>query len=278
MPALSADWLRPSWDAPPNVGAAMSLRAGGCSAAPFDSFNLGAHVGDRTPDVARNRAAFCAAIPARPMWLRQVHGTAVVTQDSASIAGAEADACVTSARQLACVVLIADCMPVFFADRRGSAVAVAHAGWRGLSGMGSPGILESTYAAFRSAVKAARTDLQADTTAEPDVDASDTLIWLGPCIGQPFFEVGAEVRQAFVNFDAVAEAMIRPGKEPGKFHADLQGLARQRLKSMGIRHVHGNDGSAAWCTFAERSRFFSHRRDHLALGGSGRMAAAIWLR
>jgi hypothetical protein len=247
--------LRPVWPAPPGVGAAMSLRDGGVSAAPWASLNLGVAVGDDPAAVAENRARFAAALGARPVWLRQVHGAAVRRCSSADL-GAEpaaADAAWTTESGIACTVQVADCLPVLFAVRDGCAVAAAHAGWRGLAA----GVLEATLDALRAGTGAA---------------AADVVVWLGPCIGPRRFEVGPEVLVAFGQRPGAADplrfsARPRADGSPG-WLADLRQLARDRLQRAGVRAVSG----AGACTVEEVSRFFSFRRD----GVTGRLAAAVW--
>ena len=236
----------------------MTTRQGGCSAPPYDSMNLGRSVGDQAHAVASNRARLESIVPARLAWMHQVHGDQVLalTQDCES--GAQADACVTRQSGVACTIMVADCLPLLLTDEEGCVVAGAHAGWRGLAGQGGRGIIEATLGALR------------------EVQVGPLLVWLGPCIGQDAFEVGPEVHHALTAHDADAQALFRPGR-PGKFHADLQGLARLRLARLGVTKIFGNDGSPPWCTHANRSIYFSHRRDHASLGGTGRMAAAIWL-
>jgi YfiH family protein len=236
----------------------MTTRHGGCSAFPYDSMNLGSRVGDEPQAVARNRALFESCIQVRPVWLSQVHGCDVLALSGNQSNGAAADGCVSALGGLACAISVADCLPVLFTDRQGTLVAAAHAGWRGLAGRGGHGVVEAARAAMSG------------------IQAADILVWLGPCIGQDAFEVGVEVRDTFIAADANASLMFKPGR-PGKYHADLQGLARRRLAALGIREVFGNDGTVQWCTYSNPSRFFSHRRDHVALGGTGRMVAAIWL-
>ncbi|MCC7549535.1 MAG: peptidoglycan editing factor PgeF [Burkholderiales bacterium] len=245
-----ADWIVPDWPAPAPVAAFMTTRAGGFSEPPFDSLNLGTHVGDDPGTVARNRARLREALPAEPVWLRQVHGTHVARPD-AGFHGEEADAAVTRAPHTVCAVMVADCLPVLFCDLEASVVACAHAGWRGLSG----GVLEATLAAM-------------------GCPPGRVVAWLGPAIGPRAFEVGADVHEAFVSHHGQDEACFRP-KAPGtrgesKWWADLAGLARRRLGRAGIHAVHGGHD----CTVEDRARFFSHRRD----GRSGRHAALIWLR
>jgi YfiH family protein len=248
--------MAPQWPAPAGVHAWCSTRAGGVSAAPYDTLNLGDHVGDDPGAVAENRRRFAGTLQARPVFLQQVHGRGVVRLDAGTPDGTQADACWTTGRGIACTMMVADCLPVLLADGAGRVVGAAHCGWRGLAGDAGEGVLESLWAAMRAEAGAAQ----------------DVLAWLGPCIGPASFEVGPEVRSAFVQADAGAAGCFRPHAE-GKFLADLPALARRRLAALGITRVHGNDGSTAWCTVADPSRFFSHRRDRV----SGRLAAAVWL-
>jgi polyphenol oxidase len=260
-------FLRPSFSSP-RVGALMSSREGGQGTAPFDSFNLRPGIGDRDADVAANRARWRQALGVAPVRVDQVHGCRVARIEAAQAADdtrglQQADASFTTAPGVACEIQVADCLPVLLADRAGRGVAAAHAGWRGLAG----GVLDATVAALCDACQCQPAALQA---------------WLGPCIGPQAFEVGDEVRAAFLQpaFDPAAPgrsacaAWFRPGKAPGKWWADLPGLARTRLAHLGVADLQGNDGSPDWCTFSNPSRFFSFRRQPL----TGRMAAAIWLR
>jgi YfiH family protein len=240
--------ISPQWGAPARVHALCSTRDGGVSAPPYETLNLGDHVGDDAAAVRENRGRFATALGARPVFLKQVHGTSSIAVDASTVDGTEADACFTRERGVACTIMVADCLPVLVADAAGTIVGAAHCGWRGLAG----GVLEALYSAFTK-----------DGMA---------LAWLGPCIGPRAFEVGPDVRDAFCAVDAHAAAAFVPHGE-GKFLADLQALARQRLAALGVHNVTGNDGSDAWCTVTGRSRFFSHRRD----GTSGRFAAAVWL-
>ena len=240
--------LTPEWRAARRVRAAFTLRGGGVSAAPFDSLNLGAHVGDDAAAVAENRRRVRALLelPAEPEWLEQVHGTHVADLDApGGDARAPADAVLTRTRGRVCVVQVADCMPVLFAARDASAVAVAHAGWRGLAA----GVLEATVAKL-------------------GVVGADLSAWLGPAISAQHFEVGEEVRQAFLARDAGADAAFRRNPR-GRWQCDLALLARRRLGALGIGQISGG----TWCTYADPARFFSFRRD----GRCGRMAALIWL-
>jgi YfiH family protein len=232
------------WPAPANVRALQTLRLGGCSPAPWESFNLGDHVGDDPGRVLANRARLRACLPAEPRWLRQVHG--VVTVDAANTPEMpEADAAWSRTAGVVCAVMTADCLPVLFCDRAGTVVAAAHAGWRGLLA----GVLESTLAAMAC-------------------PAGEVMAWLGPAIGPQAFEVGDEVREAFVAASPSAGAAFAAAA-PGKWHANLYQLARQRLAEAGVTDVQGGDR----CTWSESAHFFSYRRD----GCTGRMATLIWL-
>lgn len=269
------DALVPDWPAPPNVRALFTTRTGGVSVAPFDSFNLGDHVRDDAEAVATNRAHLAQRVGTRPVFLQQVHGTAVVTLAAHTPDGTVADACVSTQPGVACTVMVADCLPVLFAHDSGTVVAAAHAGWRGLAGAGvaaqGQGVLESCFAALADAVRVQQPALTREQVA------ASTLAWLGPCIGPDAFEVGAEVRAAFVAWRADAAACFVPLATPGQYLANLPQLARLRLQALGVRRVYGNDGTAPWCTVTQASRFFSHRRDAARLGSTGRMAACIWL-
>lgn len=240
MPEL----IVPDWPAPPGVRALSTTRGGGCSQPPWASFNLGDHVGDASSAVAANRAALRGHLPAEPVWLRQVHGTRCV--DAAGVvAGIEADASFTRKRGVVCAVMTADCLPVLVCAEDGSVVGVAHAGWRGLAA----GVVESLVAAM-------------------DVPGERLLAWLGPAIGPRAFEVGGEVRDAFIATDAGAAAAFVAQRD-GKWLADLYLLARRRLGALGVRRVHGG----GYCTVGASERFFSFRRD----GVTGRMATLIWI-
>lgn len=260
------DWLVPQWPAPATVQALCTTRHGGMSLAPFDSLNLGRPSGDDAQAVQANRARLQDALGHEPIYLSQVHGSRSVELCGPAAAGAiEADACCSATAGVVCTVRVADCLPVLLAHDSGRVVAAAHAGWRGLA----EGVLEANFRQLRSLVPAA-----GGAAAASAVGAA-TMAWLGPCIGPDAFEVGPEVRAAFVDRHAAADALFRPGR-PGKWFADLAGLARLRLRALGVTRLYGNDSGPAWCTVSNPSRFFSHRRDSVALGGSGRMAACIW--
>jgi polyphenol oxidase len=239
------DYLRADWPAPPWVHAVTTTRAGGVSAAPYASFNLGDHVGDDPAAVRANRAVLRAdlELPADPLWLRQAHGTRIVDAQHAP-PGAEADGAVAAAPGVVCAVLTADCLPVFLCDRAGTRVALVHAGWRGLAA----GAVERGVEAL-------------------GLPGGHLLAWLGPAIGPAAFEVGTEVRDAFLAHDRAAAADFRD--DDGRLHADLYALARRRLAACGVSAVSGGGR----CTHGEAGRFFSFRRD----GRCGRMASLIWM-
>lgn len=252
--------LAPDWPAAASVRAACSTREGGVSPRPYDTLNLGDHVGDREENVAENRRRFEQALGAHPVFLKQVHGWDVVQLTAATPDATEADACWTTERGVACTMMVADCLPVLLAAADGQVVGAAHCGWRGLAGSEGSGVLEALWAAMWPRI-----------AATPAAAAARTLVWLGPCIGPEAFEVGAEVRAAFVAGDAAAASAFRAHGE-GKYLADLPALARRRLQALGLRQVCGNDGASDWCTVGNPSRFFSHRRDRVG----GRFAAAVW--
>ena len=269
---IPEDWLVPDWPSPAGGRAGFTTRSGGVSALPFDRLNLGDHVQDDPVAVATNRARLAGATGVRPVFLKQVHGVAVATLDTRTPDGGEADACLSTQPGVACTIMVADCLPVLFTNSAGSVVAAAHAGWRGLAGgADGQGVLEATVAAF---VQAAQ---QMDASAHRDRIIADMLVWLGPCIGPEAFEVGSEVLSAFVLRDPAAQRAFVPHPVGGeKYLANLSALARLRLSAMGIHHVYGNDGTPVWCTATQALRFFSHRRDAVRLGSTGRMAACIW--
>lgn len=243
---LSATLLRPDWPAPARVRAAVTTRAGGISPQPYASLNLGVHVGDELNRVLQNRERLRSALQlaSEPVWLKQVHGT-VVAQLPAAPDTLEADASCTATAGAVCAILTADCLPVLFCDDAGTVVGAAHAGWRGLLA----GVLENTVQAMHR-------------------PASQLMAWLGPAIGPQAFEVGSEVREAFVARDPAAAQAFVAGA-PGKYWADLYLLARQRLQQRGMTRVYGGD----LCTVRDAERFYSFRRD----GVTGRMASLIWL-
>lgn len=237
--------LRPEWDLPAGVGALLTTRAGGQSIGPFASFNLGGHVGDDPAAVAANRARLRGFLPAEPLWLNQVHGAAVADADMCE-AVPEADAALARSSRRACAVLTADCLPVLLCDDDASVVAAAHAGWRGLAA----GVLENTVRGMGVAPHRVRA-------------------WLGPAIGPQAFEVGDEVRAAFVAADPEAAAAFVARQVEGKWLADLFQLARRRLIAAGVSRISGG----GVCTVSAPQRFYSYRRD----GVTGRFASLVWL-
>ena len=257
LAASGLDWIVPDWPAPAAVGALSTTRHGGDGDGTAD-FNLGLagalRAGaDAADAVRRNRRRLDAFLPSSPVWLDQVHGPGVAVLDAVNAAAARgeppvADAAVTRERGIVCAALTADCLPVLFADAHGRAVGVAHAGWRGLAA----GVLEATVAAL----------------GRLDAPARDLRVWLGPAIGPRAFEVGADVRDAFIAADAGAVACF-VAHGPGKWHADLYGLARRRLAAAGVRGIRGGEH----CTWSDGGRFYSYRRDR----DTGRMATLVWL-
>jgi polyphenol oxidase len=256
---MSLSWLEAEWPAPAGVRALSTFRSGGVSEAPYASLNLGDHVGDSAADVAENRRRLmvAAGLPAELVWLKQVHGTTVADLDTAlagpmgradhgaSGPGGPADAAFTRRRGRVCAILTADCLPIVLAADSGDLVAAAHAGWRGLAG----GVIEATVKAL-------------------EVPPERLLAWLGPAIGPEHFEVGAEVREALMKADSGAESAFVPNAR-GRFMADLSVLARRRLAALRVGRIYGG----GHCTYADRDRYFSHRRD----GMTGRQATLIWL-
>ena len=241
---MTERYVAVEWPAPPRVCARMTTRLGGVSARPFDSFNLAAHCGDDPAAVEANRAALARDGAPRIAWLEQVHGADVV--DAATARGVpRADASFAHRAGVACAVLVADCLPVLICDRAATVVAAVHCGWRGLA----RGVLTATVRRL-------------------DVRPCELMAWFGPAIGQRRYEVGSEVRDAFVGSRADAAAAFVRGIAPNKWHADLYALARTELRNLGVETICGG----GFCTFDER-RFYSYRRD----GTSGRMAALIWL-
>lgn len=256
-----ADWLVPVWPAPPHVKALCTSRAGGMSGAPYDSLNLGTHVGDNAQHVQHNRAVLQHALGARAVFMNQVHGTHMLELSSQTPDNLQADGCTTTQVGVACTVMVADCLPILLCDTAGTRVAAVHAGWRGLVGTAGQGVVEHICQHF---VPVAQVK---NAHAAPEI-----LAWLGPCIGPQAFEVGAEVRAAFVATDLRA-AQFFAALPSDKWLADLAALARLRLTALGVQAIYGNDSSGAWCTVSNPLRFFSHRRDRV----SGRLAACIWL-
>lgn len=245
--SMSDAWIVPDWPAPAKVRSLATTRHGGVSTGAYASLNLGDHVGDDPLAVAENRRRVAAGLPGGPLWLTQVHGTKVLDAGSTMLGerAPEADAAFARQPGAVCAVMTADCLPVLLCDQAGTVVAAAHAGWRGLHA----GVLEQTVTAM-------------------DCPGAQLLAWLGPAIGPAAFEVGDEVRSAFVAANDQAETAFR-ALRPGKWLADIYLLARMALARAGVSAVYGGD----CCTVQDEARFFSYRRD----GVTGRMASLIWL-
>lgn len=244
----------PEWDAPKTVRSFSTVRYGGYSVIPYqgddsgkNGLNFGMHVGDDPEVVLKNRALLNKELPTEPLWLNQVHGTTVV--DGAKMTGLpDADASFAMRPGAVCAIMTADCLPVLLCDRKGTVVAAAHAGWRGLAG----GILENTIGAMRQ------------------YTSSEIMAWMGPAIGHAAFEVGEDVREAFVRKNpSMKSAFIARQNFPGKYLADIYRLAKMTLNEAGVCDVSGGD----FCTFSDSERFYSYRRD----GVTGRMVSGIWL-
>jgi YfiH family protein len=240
-------YISPDWPAPPNVHAAATLRTGGVSRAPFDELNLAKHVGDSGESVIENRRLLKAALqlPSEPYWLDQAHTDKVVEARVLSLSPPNADASVAMKAGVVCAVMTADCLPILLCSRDGSRVAAAHAGWKGLAA----GILENTVGAL-------------------GLPGTEVMAWLGPAISQPSFEVGDDVRIAFLAKDAGASSGFI-ANERGRWQCDLYALARLNLSALGVREIYGG----GYCTYSESERFFSYRRD----GQCGRMSTLVWL-
>jgi YfiH family protein len=250
------EFIKPDWPAAAHIVALSSCRRGGMSTDGYSSLNLAYHVGDNSQHVAENRARLLRHCPGLDaiQWLDQVHGTQVIAaQTLLPDQPPQADACYTDHYGIACAVMTADCLPVLLCDLDGQQVAAVHAGWRGLLA----GILENTVREF-------------------NVSAENILVWLGPAISQSHFEVGAEVRQAFLSAAPAdqqaitAQAFIPNPQNANHYFADLYQLARLRLQRMAVKRIYGGD----YCTYREHERFFSYRRN----GETGRMATLIYKR
>jgi len=250
MPEMGLGCLTPDWPAPANVQALITTRQGGVSESPYDSLNLGDHVGDSVTVVASNRLLLKrqCALPVEPLWLKQNHG--IVAVDAAVASGVPvADASFSHQVNKVCAVMTADCLPLLLCDQAGSVVAAVHAGWRGLA----DGVIEASVKAMGGS-------------------PSRLMAWLGPAIGPEVFEVGDEVRQQFMAVDPQAAEAFQPSdpsSPQGRWLADIYLLARQRLSGLGIEQIYGGH----CCTYTDEERFYSYRRD----GVTGRMASLIWL-
>ena len=247
-----SDFIVPNWPAPANVHALQTKRNAGYSAigfskAPFSSLNFGSHVNDNPMHVVQNRQLLSQFLPSEPVWLNQVHGIEVVDAANTSCAP-DGDASFTTQKNVVCVTMTADCLPVLLCDEEGTTVAAVHAGWRSLC----DGVIEAAV-------------------AKMGVDSSELMAWLGPAIGPNAFEVGAEVRAQFIAKDVQAETAFKAHGD--KYLGNLYQIATQRLSTLGIKQIYGGGHGNDWCTFTDKENFFSFRRD----GVTGRMATLIWL-
>lgn len=236
------DFIIPDWPVPANVKAIQTTRNGGFSTSPYFSLNLGAHVQDDALAVAKNRQLLSQYLPSEPVWLNQVHGIEVLNA-ATSLCVQDADASFSKNKNVVCVTMTADCLPVLLCNKQGTAVAAIHAGWRSLC----DGVIEATIKSL-------------------GLQSEDLMAWLGPAIGPKVFEVGSEVRAAFVAQDVEAEQAFSPVGD--KWLGDLYLIARERLSKQGVTQVYGGGE----CTFSNPSQYFSFRRD----GVTGRMATMIW--
>jgi YfiH family protein len=236
-------FLFPEWPAPANVHAAMTLRTGGVSTGPYTSLNPALHVGDEREAVMRNRQLIRdrLALPSEPVWLEQIHSNQVVKADSVSGAP-QADASYTDEPGVVCAVMTADCLPLLLCSPDGLHVSAVHAGWRGLL----DGVIGNTVAAL---------------------EQTELLAWMGPAIGPDRFEVGEDVRAAFLQKSSAFDRAFKPHTN-GKWLADIYQLARIDLSALGVTHIYGG----RFCTVTEQDRFYSYRRDTV----TGRMATLIW--
>ena len=251
------DFITPNWPAPKNVHALQTNRHKGHSHSPFDSLNFGMHVNDNPMHVAQNRQLLSEHLPSEPVWLNQTHSITVVDAANTTCLP-NADASFSTKKNVVCVVMTADCLPVLLCDKAGTIVIAVHAGWRGLC----DGAIE---ASIDKACRAAQ------------IMSADLMAWLGPAIGPNAFEVGAEVRDQFIMQDGQAEAAFKPHKndnqEQNKWLANIYQIATQRLNNCGVSQVYGGGIESDFCTFTQKEQFFSYRRD----GVTGRMASLIWL-
>lgn len=241
------DWITPNWPAPLNVQAIFTTRSGGTGSGPYTSFNLGDHVGDEPNIVNKNRTRLLKSLPNKPKWLNQVHGSTPIWVDNDTNI-LKGDAALSKTYNVVCAILTADCLPVFLCDEGGTVVGIVHAGWRGLA----TGVIERTVAEMKK-------------------ECSHIMAYLGPAIGPDFFEIGEEVRYAFIKHDRMSAPAFAPsnGSNSKKWFADIFLLARQRLAAAGVTKVYSNEE----CTYSNSEKFFSYRRD----GDTGRMAGLIWL-
>jgi YfiH family protein len=244
---MSNEWIKPDWPAPATIHAVTTTRIGGMSLPPYDTLNLADHVGDNQASVKENRRRLVRelGLPGEPRWLKQVHGTHVPAADEINPDCCEADAAFTSQQNIVCAVLTADCLPILLCNQEGTQVAAIHAGWRGLLA----GVIESTIKKMGG-------------------NGDELMAWLGPAIGPDAFEVGQEVRDAFIGRRHEAAQAFTPA-ENDHWMANIYTLASQRLAGEGVSEIYGGN----LCTYSDPLRFYSYRRDGL----TGRMATLIWI-
>ena len=246
----SLSFIRPNWPAPAQVKSLQTTRIGGLSRPPYASLNLGTHVGDDPLVVASNRQLLSPYLPSEPVWVNQVHGVEVIDAETSSCLQ-NADASFTTQKNVVCVTMTADCLPVLLCDKAGTVVAAVHAGWRGLC----DGVIEA-------AVK------------KMSVNNNEILAWLGPAIGPNAFEVGGDVREQFIQHHAQATSAFKPIENSNdKWLCDMYLVAKQRLNAIGVTQIFGGSVNEGFCTYTDEARFFSFRRDNV----TGRMASLIWL-
>tara|TARA_B100000686_G_scaffold352622_1_gene455277 strand:+ start:2042 stop:2779 length:738 start_codon:yes stop_codon:yes gene_type:complete len=241
------NWITPNWPAPANIQALFTTRIGGISQGPYESFNLGAHVGDKISAVNHNRSKLFESLPSEPKWLNQIHGSKPIWVDKHTNSF-KGDAALSKTKNIVCAVLTADCLPIFLCDETGTVVGIAHAGWRGLIS----GVIEKTIAEMRK-------------------ECSYIIAYLGPAIGPNYFEIGEEVRNSFIKQDKISTSAFIPrsGSNKRKWLANIFLLAHQRLIKAGVTKIYSHEE----CTYSNSDKFFSYRRD----GNTGRMAGLIWL-
>jgi polyphenol oxidase len=249
-------FIKPQWPAPAQIQALVTTRNGGISNAPYETLNLGAHVGDDYPRVLGNRQILKKHLPSEPLWLNQIHSTKVSTPESRlQLKGPpyDGDAAVTNLANEVLVILSADCLPVLFTSKNGSVVGAAHAGWRGLL----DGVLEETVGSMMH--------------LSDQLKPQELMAWFGPAIGPESFEVGSDVLERFesTGLHDITQSFVPIDQKPGKYLANIYQLARDRLESLGVSAIYGGD----WCTVKDAEHFFSYRRD----GVTGRFASLIWI-
>ncbi|MBL78901.1 MAG: hypothetical protein CMH70_02505 [Nitrosomonadaceae bacterium] len=241
------NWITPNWPAPSNIQAIFTTRIGGISKGPYESFNLGDHVGDTLASVNHNRAELFESLPSKPKWLNQMHGSRPIWVDK-DIDCLQGDAALSKTKNIVCAILTADCLPIFLCDEAGTVVGIAHAGWRGLIA----GVIQKTVTEMRK-------------------ECGHIIAYLGPAIGPKYFEIGEEVRCSFIKQDTISTSAFIPcnGTNKKKWLANIFLLARQKLIKAGVTKIYSHEE----CTYSNSDKFFSYRRD----GNTGRMAGLIWL-